>query len=79
MTKRRKSLFKTRTSKKIGPNTRLTLTKKGLGVSTKIPGTRYSVSSRTGLTNRGRKKDGCAVLLAVALTALGALVIVGAG
>lgn len=72
MTKRKKHLFKTRTSKKIGPGTRLTVTKKGIGISTKIPGTKHSYSTRTGLTKRRRpkKKTGCSAAILLIMLAL---------
>ena len=50
MTKRR--------SKKIAPGVRLTVTKRGPGISAHIPGTGISVSSKRGLTVGGRKVGG---------------------
>lgn len=71
MAKRRKSLFKTRRSKKIAPGTRVTLTKKGLGMSVKTPIGTYS--TRTGKITKKRKK-GCGLLLAsLVMSSLGLL------
>ena len=69
MAKRRKSLFKTRRSKKIAPGTRITLTKKGLGMSVKTPIGTYS--TRTGKITKKRKKGCCPLLAFLILSGLG--------
>ena len=72
---RRRKLFSTRRSKKIAPGVRITLTKKGPGMSVKVPGL-GSYSTRTGKVRRSRKgrKKGCgAILLGVVAMAVAAL------
>jgi len=56
-------LFKTRRSKKIAPGVRVTLTKKGPGVSVKTPVGSYSTRKRK-VTQR-KKSKGCGLLLAL--------------
>lgn len=75
MTKRRKALFKTRMVKKIGPGTRLTLTTKGIGISTSVPKTGISYSSRGGLrVSKRRSRKGCASLAVVLLAVVGLVI-----
>jgi hypothetical protein len=64
---RKRKLFGVRRSKKIAPGVRVTLTKKGPGMSVKIPGV-GSYSTRTG---KIRKKKGCGLLMLL----LGTLII----
>ncbi len=68
MTRRRK-LFSTRRSKKIAPGVRLTLTKKGVGMSVKIPGA-GSYSTRTGKVGKTEKKGCLPTVLSIVILPL---------
>ncbi len=65
MTKRRRSFFRSRRSKKIAPGVRVTSTKKGPGISVKTPLGSYS--TRTGKIRRRKKKSCCLLMLLIFL------------
>jgi hypothetical protein len=71
---RRRKLFSTRRSKKIAPGVRLTLTKKGPGMSLKVPGL-GSYSTRTGRVGQRPSKKSCG-LFALTFFALASISVV---